>query len=449
MVLRRMSPRMIALAVGGVLVLTAACLAAVYSLLSSPGSGGTSASGGAPAQKKADPYHAPVKITPAHGSTKARPDKGVDVKVANGALEKVTVRSKSGRSLTGSMSSDNTAWSTKWTLTPGETYTVTAIAKRRDGKATTTTSKFTTLKPAQRLGISGITPASGVVGVGMPIIVTFDRPVLNRNLVEKALEVKANRKVTGAWRWVGNQQVIFRTKKYWPVGTRVTFNAHTAGVRAAKDTYGIYDRSVRFSVGDSHITTVDVKTHKAAVRVNGRTVKTTGISAGKGDKRKYTTTNGVHLTMDKGNPVVMTSEWEGITDKKDPRYYKLKVKHAVRISNSGEYLHAAPWSVDAQGRANTSHGCINASPEFAKWFYGLAQPGDVVVVTGTDRELEPFNGWGFWQMSFGQWAQGSELDRTVSTGPSSQRSDSSSKKSSSPGNNGGRSSVDDFGGSGF
>src|SRR5262245_16629008 len=121
-----MSPRMIALAVSGVLLLTAAC---------SSSSGGP---GAASAGQKADPYAAPVTITPANGGASARPDKGVDVKVANGTLEKVTVQTKGG-TLAGTMSSDHTLWSTKWTLTPGQAYTVTAVAKRKDGKSTTTT----------------------------------------------------------------------------------------------------------------------------------------------------------------------------------------------------------------------------------------------------------------------------------------------------------------------
>ena len=33
----------------------------------------------------------------------------------------------------------------------------------------------------------------------------------------------------------------------------------------------------------------------------------------------------------------------------------------VHISDSGEYVHAAPWSVDGQGPSNVSHGCINLS----------------------------------------------------------------------------------------
>ena len=69
----------------------------------------------------------------------------------------------------------------------------------------------------------------------------------------------------------------------------------------------------------------------------------------------------------------------------------------------------------AQGHENVSHGCVNASPQFAAWFYGIAQRGDIVVVTGTDRPLPWDNGYGFWQASWRQWVQGSALGHAVTT----------------------------------
>jgi hypothetical protein len=158
-----------------------------------------------------------------------------------------------------------------------------------------------------------------------------------------------------------------------------------------------------------------VRTHRMVVSINGKKVRNVGISAGRGGVRKYTTTNGIHLTMEKENPVKMISP--GIT-KGQPGYYEEMVDYAVRISNSGEYVHSAPWSVGSQGSSNVSHGCINASPAFARWFYGLAQWGDVVTITGTDRELEWDNGYGFWQKPWKQWVKGSAFDKSVSTAPS-------------------------------
>jgi lipoprotein-anchoring transpeptidase ErfK/SrfK len=190
-----------------------------------------------------------------------------------------------------------------------------------------------------------------------------------------------------------------------------------AGVRAAKDVYGTEDARVRFRVGDANVSKVDVANHRMVVTRNGKKVRDVGISAGRGGSWMFTTTSGVHAVMRKASPVVMTSAWMGVTDPADPRYYKLTVFDAVQISNSGEYVHSAPWSVWAQGSMNVSHGCVNASPEFAAWFYGISQRGDIVNVTGTDRELEWDNGYGYWQSSWKQWLQGSALGHPVATTP--------------------------------
>lgn len=91
------------------------------------------------------------------------------------------------------------------------------------------------------------------------------------------------------------------------------------------------------------------------------------------------------------------------------------IDYAVRISNSGEYVHALD-NVWAQGRVNVSHGCVNARPDQARWFYEHALRGDPVIVTGTTRELEWNNGWGYWQLSWPRWLAGSAL-RHEATSP--------------------------------
>jgi lipoprotein-anchoring transpeptidase ErfK/SrfK len=356
-----------------------------------------------------------LTITPRDRSGNVRPDLGVVVKAAHGVLGDVVVRLKGDKTpAPGVLSSDRTSWRTRWTLMPGRSYTVRATAGSPDGTTVTASSTFSTLQAAQTISVSDVTPGPAEsVGVGMPIIVTFDQPALNRDRVERALEVRSDKPARGAWRWISDQQVIFRTKSYWQPYQQVTFTAHLAGVRAARDVYGSGDYTLRFRVGDANISKVNVQTHRMVVSRNGKRVRDIGISAGRGGDWKFTTTNGVHAVMGKGNPVVMTSEWMGITDPADPEYYKLTVADAVQISSSGEYVHSAPWSLWAQGNTNVSHGCVNASPEFAAWFYGISQRGDIVTVTGTNRELEWNNGYGYWQKSWKQWLLGSALKQPV------------------------------------
>ena len=48
--------------------------------------------------------------------------------------------------------------------------------------------------------------------------------------------------------------------------------------------------------------------------------------------------------------------------------YREVVYNASRISFSGIYVHAAPWSLGQQGNTDVSNGCLNVSDENALWF---------------------------------------------------------------------------------
>ncbi|QXJ26380.1 L,D-transpeptidase family protein [Actinomadura graeca] len=393
---------------GAAVMLTAACAS---------GANGETGGHGPPGSAAPPRRTPPVTIEPADGTRGARPDLGVVVTAVRGTLDRVDVRADgASRPVAGRLSADRRSWRARWPLRPGTAYTATTTGEDGRGGRTSATSRFSTLRPSATFRISDVTPARGeIVGVGMPVIVTFDRPITRRAAVERSLELRASRHVRGAWHWTGPRQVVFRPRRFWHARERVSLIAHTAGVRAAPGVYGASGHTTGFQVGRSRVSTVDALRHRMTVRIDGRPVRTVGISAGKGGRRAYTTTSGVHLTMGKGDPVVMSSAWMGVTDKKDPRFYKMKVRHAVQISSSGEYVHSAPWSVRSQGRENVSHGCVNAPPEFAGWFYAGSLRGDVVTVTGTSRPLEWNNGWGYWQLPWSRWVAGSALNRPVTS----------------------------------
>lgn len=393
---------------GAVLLLTTAC------------SGGEKEHG-VPVGEQGDAAAPQVTISPGNGNGKAAPEAGVTVTAAGGTLQQVTVTRK-GKPVDGAMAADKKSWKSR-TLRPGSQYQVSAVAVSPKGKSATVNSTFTTLKAANELGIADVSPTKGEkVGVGMPIIVTFDRAVGDKKAVEQALEVKSTKPATGAWRWVGDTQVIFRTENghYWQPNQKVTFTAKLAGVKSGKKTYGMTDFSRKFTIGDAHIIKASTKTHHLTVTKNGRKVKSWPISAGRGGRvvngvDTYATTSGIHLTMGKENPAIMTSEWMGVKPD-EPGGYKEVIPFAVRISNSGEYIHSMASTVWAQGHQNVSHGCVNSPPSAARWFYNFSYRGDPVIITGTSRRLEPDNGWGFYQMSWKKWVKGSALDRTVTTG---------------------------------
>jgi lipoprotein-anchoring transpeptidase ErfK/SrfK len=397
----------------GVLALSslAACerAVAIDSLGAPPSQAATAPASSAPAVPPAasPSVSPPVQLTvaPADGATAVALGSRVSVSAADGTLTAVTVADSSGDTVVGSLDPTSHSWDSTGALVPGTQYLVTATAVSQSGTSTETSSSFTTAAAANVLGVK-IAPLEGeVVGVGMPIVVYFTSAVTNEAAVEKALVVDSAVPIVGSWHWYGNKEVHYRPMQYWPAGDVVTLHANLKGVDAGKGVWGAENRTLNFTIGASQISTVNAVTDQMTVVVNGVVARTMSVSTG---RDKYPTTSGIHVVLDKAPSVIMNSATVGIP-KGNPDYYYETVLWDVRISWSGEYVHSAPWSVSEQGRENVSHGCVNASPVDAEWFYNLSHRGDIVVVTGTPRPLESGNGWTDWNMSWSQWISGSAL----------------------------------------
>lgn len=352
-----------------------------------------------------------LSISPSDGSEDVAPDTPIVVKAGAGLIKNVTVVTE-GTRVEGALGSGGRTWQSRWTLDPGQKYHVIATALGADGRTQTITDTFVTrtLKSKDTIQAAIEAPEEGeTVGIGMPILLHFVSDIKNRAEVERALEVRSSVPVAGAWHWLDNQNLIFRTKDYWPIHTKVEFIGHLSGVRGSKDKYTTQNFDRHFTIGDSHVAVASSQNHEQTVSVNGKLVRTMAISMGRGGSRQYTTTNGIHLAMDKAYLTVMESP-PGSAD-----YYRENVYWTVRISDTGEYEHSAPWSVGDQGNQNVSHGCINLSPSDAIWFYHFSNRGDIIKVTGTDRELEPDNGWGYWQEDWPAWLKYSALHQAITT----------------------------------
>jgi len=118
--------------------------------------------------------------------------------------------------------------------------------------------------------------------------------------------------------------------------------------------------------------------------------------------------SGKHLVLGKAADVVMDSSTNGIPINSPDGYYE-HVAWDTQISSTGEYVHAAPWSVGQQGSNNVSHGCINLSTANAQWFFNFSQRGDIVEVSGTARPPNGDIAMVDWKVPYDQWVLGSAL----------------------------------------
>jgi lipoprotein-anchoring transpeptidase ErfK/SrfK len=328
----------------------------------------------------------------------------------NGRLSAVSV-SGSGDvgALTGAIAGDGGKWKADDLLEPGTTYTVKASVAGGDGELVTKKSQFTT----QALSLSqqtypSVAPLPGeTVGVGMPVVVSFDVPVTDRANIEKHLHVTTTPEQPGTWHWLSDSEVHYRPKKYWKAGTQVDVNLDINGVEAGNGIYGQEDRDVQFQVGDAHIYKVDTRTDQMKVFSNGKLLRTIPITTGQ--QPKFTTRSGIKVIIEKFDSKRMNSETVGIPVDSADGYDIDNVQWAMRVTYSGEFVHAAPWSVGSQGHANVSHGCTGMSTSNADWLYHMTVRGDVVDYVGTDRPMESTNGYGDWNIPWDEYQQGSAL----------------------------------------
>lgn len=328
----------------------------------------------------------------------------VTVAVAKGKLGQVTLTNPQGAPVVGQLEPDGTVWKTTEALGYGKAYTFKANAIGDDNRPVTLTSSFRTVAP-RTLTYPSINPTDGqTVGVGQPLAVYFDEPIANKQEAEKSITVTTSPQVEGAFYWFSTKEVHWRPQQFWMPGTKVTVDIGAYGKDFGNGVYGQQDRTSHFTIGDAVIARADGATHQMTVEVNGQVVRTMPISMGRPD---FASANGVHVVTERNATKVMDSTTFGLA--LDAGGYIAKVQWATRISNSGEFVHAAPWSVAQQGNSNVSHGCINLSPDDAKWFFDNVKRGDVVINTNTGGpDLKPWDGFGDWQIRWGQWVSGNK-----------------------------------------
>jgi lipoprotein-anchoring transpeptidase ErfK/SrfK len=346
-----------------------------------------------------------LSVSPRHQATGVRLDARAKVVASDGTLRSVTVKATDGRRVAGKLDGDGQTWTSSGVLAPATRYRVRVEAVDEAGTATRRSTSFTTLRPRAELR-AAVMPLEGeTVGVGLPIGVWFNQPVADRAAVERRLQVVSSEPVDGAWHWFNDSEVHYRPRTYWPSGAKVTLRARLAGTAAGDGVWGVADRTISFRIGDRHVSIVNARTHRMQVVANGKTLRTMPVSTG---RDKYPTTNGVHFVIEKTRNKLMDSSTIGIPRDSPGGYYQ-HVAWSVRISNSGEFVHAAPWSTASQGRANVSHGCVNLSTANAAWFFKLTRRGDVVEVVGSPRRPGDSFGVADWNMSWSAWLRGSAL----------------------------------------
>jgi lipoprotein-anchoring transpeptidase ErfK/SrfK len=331
-------------------------------------------------------------------------NKPLVVRVTNGSLRSVAVDAGSAL-IDGVIGSGGTTWRSQNTLVPLTTYVATVTYADLAQHTRTETLKFVSGDTDKHLRAT-LSPGDGdTVGVGSPVIARFSRsvPKAQRANVEARLSVTTTPAVVGAWHWISDQEVHWRPPSYWKPGTKVAVSSALDNFYVGNGVWGSGAHASTFTIGDAHVSRVDVARHQMYVYNNGHLLRSMPISAG---RDKYPTKSGVHITFERSQTVTMDSATVGIPRNSPDGYYE-KVYWDVRISYGGAFVHAAPWSVGQQGRVNVSHGCVNLSTSNATWFFNFSRRGDIVDVYNSGAAPDTADpGMADWNMSWAQWVAG-------------------------------------------
>jgi lipoprotein-anchoring transpeptidase ErfK/SrfK len=381
-----------ALAVG---VVAPGALAACGSRVSKPFAGAPSA-----------PPAPSITYEPANAATDVVPVAPVRVEVKDGWFQRVTLTNSEGKAVAGALDRDRTSFNTTEALGYGVLYTWGGSVVGHDGKAVPVSGNFTTINPTKQVNGAFQLADGQVVGVAVPVIIQFDAAISDKASVEKALKVTTAPPVEGGWAWlpdeVGGSRVHYRTREYYPAGTKVHVDAKLYGVSFGGSAYGAQDISLDFEIGRRQVVKAEASSHRIQVITDVGVIMDFPCSYGEADLPRNITRSGIHVVSEKHEDFYMSNPAAG--------YSNAHERYAVRISNNGEFIHANPSSSGAQGNTNVTNGCINLSTSDAQQYFNSAIYGDPVEVTGTSIELSYADGdlWD-WAIRWDEWVSMSAL----------------------------------------
>ena len=329
------------------------------------------------------------------------PAEPVSITVAQGTIDTLTMTGPDGTPVAGAVSPDHRTWTLGQVLGFGAVYTVTGTATGTDGRQVPITGSYATADTQVR---DTVYPGDdAVVGVAAPVILYFGVEPADKAAVAARVTLTSTPAVQGAWAWIrhddGRWGLDYRTKEYWPAGTKIHVSAKLSGVELAPGAYGAADITSDFTIGRNQVVLADANAHNLVIQQNGVTVASYDASYGSGDDigdPNRVTRSGTHIVMDRQETTTMSNPAYG--------YSNVPEKWAVRISDNGEFIHQNQYTVADQGVVNVSHGCINLSAQSAQAYFESAIYGDPVQVTSTSVPLSAADGDIYdWALTWDQW----------------------------------------------
>ena len=355
---------------------------------------------GKQSQAPGPPPKPTVTFLPGDAATDVVPTTPISAEVRDGWFQRVTLTNPEGNDVAGALSRDRTSYAITEPLGYGVVYTWAGSVVSREGVAVPVNGRFTTVKPSSIVNGQFQLADGQTVGIAAPIILQFNASISDKAAVERALTVTCDPPTEGSWAWLPDEakgsRVHWRTREYYQPGTKVDVRARVYGVAFGDGAFGAEDLSLNFTIGRRQIVKAHAPSHRIQVETDAGVIMDFPCSYGQADQPRNITRSGIHVVSEKNADFYMTNPAAG--------YFNIHERWAVRISNNGEFIHANPASLGAQGNTNITNGCINLSPGDAQQYFGSAIYGDPVEVTGTSIQLSYADGdiWD-WAVDWDTW----------------------------------------------
>jgi lipoprotein-anchoring transpeptidase ErfK/SrfK len=340
-----------------------------------------------------------VTVTPVKGTVGINPAKGATVTVQHGTLASVTLVDAAGTSVKGALSADRTSWKATDRLAFDTAYTLTYTLT--GGQPVVST--FTTT-PAALEADAAVYPGKGaVVGVGMPLQITFSEPVINKKAVEKAITITTSAGQTGRFRWLSDTVVRYRPEKFWAANSTITVDMKLFGVELGGEMIGNFDATHTFSV--HNVRHAIISNHDLTLRcyIDGKLVNSFPSTLG---TDRWPSADGIFPIIEQARRTWFRAESIGLKPGDQDYYEPFQYEWTSRLTWSGVYVHkvldpALPYL----GREHISHGCVGLSYEGATFIYNEFKPGDIIEVrdTGNGYASED-KGFMDWNIPWNQYA---------------------------------------------
>ena len=234
MQLPRLTPRNGAIALSALAVVV---IAAVVAVLVSGGPSGTSA--GLSSPQRPIPK---VRLQVAHQHHRTLPyAKRLRFSLKNGTFTAVTVSESTGQPVAGSFNASRSVWRSTDSFAPLTQLTSTVSYVDLGGHHATRTWHDATTDSKKHIDALLSPGAGDTVGVGSPVVVTFDQVVPPRRCARPSrtrLSVTTSPHVVGAWHWMSDQEVHWRPPTYWKTGTKVKIASDLQGLSLGHGIWG-------------------------------------------------------------------------------------------------------------------------------------------------------------------------------------------------------------------